>query len=42
MKKENKFLSLLVMVFGLFGLVISLIFGYTVTVIVKKKETWEV
>ena len=41
MKKSNLLLESLVIVFGPLGVLISLMFGYEVTVTVKKKEEWE-
>lgn len=41
MKKSNLLLESLVIVFGPLGVLISLMFGYEVTVTVKKREEWE-
>lgn len=41
MQKSNLFLESLVIVFGWFGVLVSLVFGYEVNVTVKKPEVWE-
>ena len=41
MKKSNLLLESLVIVFGPLGVLISLVFGYEITVTVKKKEDWK-